>query len=71
MKGKPTVPLIDTIPRSFCVCGHTGDGPNSEHEDTNLESGHGPCKECMCERFTWERFAVWYDILMERRTQKT
>lgn len=41
-------------PQSWCICGHTGDGPNSEHADT-VEPGHGKCihSSCPCSKFTW------------------
>ena len=40
---------------SLCTCGHTGDGEGSQHEDT-FQHGHGACKLCDCERFTWKEF---------------
>lgn len=52
-------------PKSWCYCGHTGDGPNSEHAGWN---GHGRCyyHNCDCEQFTWKRFTSsfndWYAI---------
>lgn len=44
-------------PRSVCVCGHTGDGFNSEHEDS-IVGGHGSCtvEGCDCQQFTWGGF---------------
>ncbi len=36
-----------------CLCGHSGDAPFSDHEDTVLEPGHGACKLCDCKQFTW------------------
>lgn len=41
--------------KSFCTCGHTGDGPKSQHGG---EIGHGSCmvKGCKCEKFTWKEF---------------
>lgn len=51
------------VPRSRCRCGHTGDGPNSEHFGTDtsfgpLNNGHGVCKiqGCRCIQFTWACF---------------
>jgi hypothetical protein len=41
--------------RSLCDCGHTGDGPNSQHEDL-IQQGHGPCRQCDCQRFRWVKF---------------
>ena len=40
-------------PKSLCGCGHTGDGPHSEHA-ARFAEGHGPCKRCACKQFTWE-----------------
>lgn len=42
-------------PKSLCRCSHLGDGPGSEHEDT-FEAGHGACRLCKCDKFTWARF---------------
>ncbi len=44
--------------RSICVCTHVGDCPNSDHGDSKLELGHGPCKvkDCNCKRFVWKGF---------------
>lgn len=49
------------VPKSFCQCGHTGDGPNSEHDDT-VQAGHGACKasDCDCPKFSWARFTDLY-----------
>ena len=41
--------------KSICRCGHTGDGPNSEH-DARYAEGHGPCLRCDCPQFTWARY---------------
>jgi len=44
-------------PKSICTCGHTGDGPNSQHAD-RYGLGHGACKVegCNCKQFTWDKF---------------
>lgn len=47
-------------PKSICSCGHTGDGPNSQHADRYAE-GHGECKydllyPCKCHQFTWVKW---------------
>lgn len=42
---------------SYCTCGHIGDKFNSEHQDT-LAGGHGACKLCDCQRFTWAGFVA-------------
>jgi len=44
------------LAKSVCICGHTGDGLLSEHEDNLLAKGHGACKECDCQKFTWKEF---------------
>ena len=50
-------------PKSWCYCGHLGDGLNSQHSGIN---GHGRCEAngCDCEQFTWKRFTnrfnEWY-----------
>lgn len=48
-------------PRSFCKCGHLGDGPNSQHA-IRVAEGHGVCKvpECECAQFTWDGFTPEY-----------
>jgi hypothetical protein len=47
-------------PRSVCACGHTGDGPDSQHEagTLSLAEGHGACtvEGCDCDRFAWKAF---------------
>lgn len=59
-------------PKSWCYCGHLGDGLNSQHGGLN---GHGACQAeswrkdptednpdnhivipCDCKQFTWKRF---------------
>lgn len=50
-------------PHSICTCGHVGDGPFSNHEDT-LNDGHGPCKKCPCRMFMWHRYMIPFE---ERR----
>jgi len=40
-------------PIGICRCGHTGDAFDSQHADTSLENGHGPCLICDCPQFTW------------------
>lgn len=37
-------------PKSVCLCGHTGDGGESQHDD------NGECLVCKCEKFTWVAF---------------
>ena len=51
-------------PKSWCFCGHLGDGINSQHAGVN---GHGRCEVegCDCDQFTWKRFTnrfrEWYE----------
>lgn len=42
-------------PKSWCRCGHTGDGPHSQHA-VRLAEGHGACqvRGCYCKQFTWD-----------------
>lgn len=42
-------------PKSKCECGHTGDGPESQHLGIAPRAGHGACTVdgCGCERFRW------------------
>lgn len=44
-------------PKSRCICGHTGDGANSDHKDM-LNPGHGACRICKCPKFVWVEFFV-------------
>lgn len=43
-----------TGPTGMCSCGHTGDGPHSEHADRYAE-GHGACTVAGCgyRQFSW------------------
>jgi len=44
-------------PKSYCRCGHTGDGDLSDHMPAlGITAGHGPCSLCACEKFTWGRW---------------
>ena len=37
----------------LCSCGHRGGfSPNGEHK-ARFQEGHGECKKCDCEQFTW------------------
>lgn len=56
---------------SICKCGHKGDGSNSEHKNS-FSPGHGSCKLCNCERFTWSSFTPeWIRNVVERDKLKT
>lgn len=61
-------------PKSFCRCGHTGDGLFSEHLDT-FSAGHGPCLKCDCPRFTWVGWTPAGEVAIaakqEEKRQKT
>lgn len=52
-------------PKSMCICGHTGDGDDSEHADT-FSYGHGFCKvpACLCRQFTWKGWTDEFRELM-------
>jgi hypothetical protein len=64
--------------RSMCECGHTGDGPCSQHaslvtekDGMVVEDGHGGCKVCNCDRFTWDDFLPGYaEWLNQHRCRK-
>lgn len=61
---------LNQIPKSICVCGHSGDGPNSYHADNAFVLGHGPCSCCDgCVKFTWARWSAHYEVVTGRRTQ--
>lgn len=49
-------------PASYCTCGHTGDGANSQHSDMP-QYGHGMCliPNCPCTQFTWANFTPEYE----------
>jgi len=56
-------------PRSYCACGHTGDGPQSQHAPIAFAhpnalrgEGAGQCtvRDCPCKRFTWTCFRPEY-----------
>lgn len=50
--------------KSICTCGHVGDGEFSEHVGLN---GHGSCKFCDCEKFTWKKFTDDFKKHLDRR----
>ena len=57
-------------PRSICTCGHTGDGPNSQHDNTFIP-GSGKClvDGCGCNRFTWKNFNKKFERFLSRRKE--
>lgn len=55
-------------PKSWCYCGHLGDGLNSQHAGIN---GHGRCEfnSCDCDQFTWKRFTNRFNEWRARREE--
>ncbi len=55
------LPAAWNAPKSICECGHTGDGPRSDHA-ARFAEGHGRCTVtgCGCPQFTWARFTETY-----------
>ena len=58
-----------TAPLSVCVCGHTGDGPDSSHAGFH---GHGPCADgvCGCTKFTWNGWTTFGAALAAEMAKK-
>lgn len=54
------------LPRAICACGHTGDGANSQHEDSTYTPGHGRCKECNCIQFSWRKWVPEFEDLLKK-----
>jgi hypothetical protein len=60
-------------PKSICICGHTGDGENSQHNELYTgcpvsdcyRQGKGHCKKCDCECFTWKSFTKKYQNFLD------
>lgn len=52
-------------PKSICVCGHSGDGANSDHH--GAERGHANCgiAGCACRKFVWREFTTPFKIAMD------
>lgn len=54
------------LPKSLCTCGHTGDGPGSQHQQHPrlLEAGHGRCRMalCDCKVFTFKEHLPAYQL---------
>jgi len=50
------------LPRGICRCGHTGDGPLSDHADIGRGEGMGPCSACDCDciEFFFERYTDFF-----------
>lgn len=66
MATKLLNPASFDAPKSFCTCGHLGDGPFSLHRDFSYASGHGSCvvPGCDCEKFTWAHFTPTFQGLV-------
>lgn len=59
-----------TMPRSYCLCDHLGDGHDSQHADTGVTgTGRGPCTVdgCACARFCWMRYTVKFQAYIQKR----
>jgi hypothetical protein len=58
--------MIAKQPKSMCKCGHSGDGPESQH-DPRYAEGHGPChvEGCDCEQFTWAGWTIYGQRLVD------
>lgn len=62
-------------PKSWCVCGHLGDGIDDSNPNPMWRvhhggiEGHGPClvEGCDCKKFTWHRFIQKYQRWLNRR----
>lgn len=68
-------------PRSKCRCGHTGDGPQSEHDIFEGyiripgfagEEGHGACHVpgCDCKHFRWNTFLEEFSAVLKTIPRK-
>ena len=45
--------------RAICECGHTGDGPQSQHTASEAGTpGHGRCTHCDCQKFRWAKWLI-------------
>lgn len=68
----PNFPKSYDGPKSVCVCGATGDGPNSEHmaSDTGVP-GHGGRPASGCKKFRWADWTPEYkEVLDELRSRR-
>jgi hypothetical protein len=56
-------------PKSICMCGHTGDGEGSQHDNGVAAPGHGKClvSACSCSQFSWARFSKKYENFVALR----
>lgn len=65
--------------KSWCFCGHLGDGPSQDVADPMWRSfhdginGHGRClvMGCDCGQFTWKKYTHRYEeTILERGKSK-
>ena len=58
-------------PAAICICAHTGDGANGQHENT-VALGHGKCtaEGCCCMRFSWFRWTKEYEDFTVKGLEK-
>jgi len=61
-------------PKSICACGHTGNGPDSDHgnpkgEWGELAPGHGCCSVpgCTCTQFTWVGWTPEFEAFLKQK----
>jgi len=59
-------------PHSICTCGHTGDGPDSDHSSSRLVLGHGRCTVpgCQCQQFTWRAWTPEFQEKINEAMEK-
>lgn len=63
--------------KSWCYCGHLGDGPSEDVADPMWRSqhaginGHGPCnvEGCECMQFTWKGFTERFQGHLNERSE--
>jgi hypothetical protein len=68
-KKRPSPPLAFQGPKGICLCGHTGNGSDSQHSDThfqyNTESGgNGACTitDCDCRAYAPARRTPEFEV---------
>ena len=64
-------------PKSFCTCGHAGDGDGVD-VDTHVSThgsidGHGVCfvSGCECRKFTWSAHTHTYEAALQKAKTET
>ena len=62
---KRSLEFSQTRPKSVCICGHSGDGADSEHAGGVINAGHGGCLKCDCKKFSWDRWTASYALYMK------